>query len=575
MSPRRRFILQATAAYAVLTLAWILISDHVIAALADVEQVMWLSSAKGVFYVVASSVGVGLMLRAVPPGTAGEGATLLDALTAGLSPDTVPRWVTYLFAGAASLIILVVRERLLDLYPASPMLVLFMLPITLSALFGGAGPGLLATLVAAVGVAYPMLPVARHVLVNAYGDVLDWGLLVASGLAVCLLSEVLRRSIARVEVHRRLLDTIISGTSDAIFVKDTRGRYLLANAAMASYAGDEGRVLLGQDDTALLDGDSAAKVMKNDREIMLERQTRTLEEQLTTRGGRPLAFLVTKGPVLDDQGRAVGVFGIGHEITERKRAEAEIRDLNADLERRVGERTAELQSANRELEDLAYAMTHNLRAPLRAINGFARLLLEGHAERLNAEARDELMQIQRAGSRMGDMLNGILALLRSTGKGLTRTEIDLSALALRRMADLREAEPERRLQIEVEPGLVVQGDPEMLQLAVLHLIDNAWKFTRGRNPAVIRLSGEAGPGFRRIYISDNGVGFDMAHAQRLFNPFQRLHREDEFQGLGIGLATVQRILRRHGGDIEARGAPGEGATFCIYLPDSNGSGDKS
>lgn len=575
MSPRRRFILQATAAYAVLTLAWILISDRVIAALADVEQVMWLSSAKGVFYVVASSVGVGLMLRAVPPGTAGEGATLLDALTAGLSPDTVPRWVTYLFAGAASLLILVVRERLLDLYPASPMLVLFMLPITLSALFGGAGPGLLATLVAAVGVAYPMLPVARHVLVNAYGDVLDWGLLVASGLAVCLLSEVLRRSIARVEVHRRLLDTIISGTSDAIFVKDTRGRYLLANAAMASYAGDEGRVLLGQDDTALLDGDSAAKVMKNDREIMLERQTRTLEEQLTTRGGRPLAFLVTKGPVLDDQGRAVGVFGIGHEITERKRAEAEIRDLNADLERRVGERTAELQSANRELEDLAYAMTHNLRAPLRAINGFARLLLEGHAERLNAEARDELMQIQRAGSRMGDMLNGILALLRSTGKGLTRTEIDLSALALRRMADLREAEPERRLQIEVEPGLVVQGDPEMLQLAVLHLIDNAWKFTRGRNPAVIRLSGESGPGFRRIYISDNGVGFDMAHAQRLFNPFQRLHREDEFQGLGIGLATVQRILRRHGGDIEARGAPGEGATFCIYLPDSNGSGDKS
>ncbi|CAL95073.1 sensor histidine kinase [Azoarcus olearius] len=575
MSPRRRFILQATAAYAVLTLAWILISDRVIAALADVEQVMWLSSAKGVFYVVASSVGVGLMLRAVPPGTAGEGATLLDALTAGLSPDTVPRWVTYLFAGAASLIILVVRERLLDLYPASPMLVLFMLPITLSALFGGAGPGLLATLVAAVGVAYPMLPVARHVLVNAYGDVLDWGLLVASGLAVCLLSEVLRRSIARVEVHRRLLDTIISGTSDAIFVKDTRGRYLLANAAMATYARDEGRVLLGQDDTALLDGDSAAEVMKNDREIMLERQTRTLEEQLTTRGGRPLAFLVTKGPVLDDQGRAVGVFGIGHEITERKRAEAEIRDLNADLERRVGERTAELQSANRELEDLAYALTHNLRAPLRAINGFARLLLEGHAERLNAEARDELMQIQRAGGRMGDMLNGILALLRSTGKGLMRTEIDLSALVVRRLADLVEVEPERRLQSEVEPGLVVHGDPEMLQLAVLHLIDNAWKFTRGRNPAVIRLSGEAGPGFRRIYISDNGVGFDMAHAQRLFNPFQRLHREDEFQGLGIGLATVQRILRRHGGDIEARGAPGEGATFCIYLPDSNGSGDKS
>lgn len=575
MSPRRRFILQATAAYAVLTLAWILISDRVIAALADVEQVMWLSSAKGVFYVVASSVGVGLMLRAVPPGTAGEGATLLDALTAGLSPDTVPRWVTYLFAGAASLIILVVRERLLDLYPASPMLVLFMLPITLSALFGGAGPGLLATLVAAVGVAYPMLPVARHVLANAYGDVLNWGLLVASGLAVCLLSEVLRRSIARVEVHRRLLDTIISGTSDAIFVKDTRGRYLLANAAMASYAGDEGRVLLGQDDTALLDGDSAAKVMKNDREIMLERQTRTLEEQLTTRGGRPLAFLVTKGPVLDDQGRAVGVFGIGHEITERKRAEAEIRDLNADLERRVGERTAELQSANRELEDLAYALTHNLRAPLRAINGFARLLLEGHGARLNAEARDELMQIQRAGGRMGDMLNGILALLRSTGKGLMRTEIDLSALVVRRLADLVEVEPERRLQSEVEPGLVVHGDPEMLQLAVLHLIDNAWKFTRGRNPAVIRLSGEAGPGFRRIYISDNGVGFDMAHAQRLFNPFQRLHREDEFQGLGIGLATVQRILRRHGGDIEARGAPGEGATFCIYLPDSNGSGDKS
>lgn len=282
--------------------------------------------------------------------------------------------------------------------------------------------------------------------------------------------------------------------------------------------------------------------------------------------GKSLVFLVTKGPVFDRTGRVAGLFGISRDITGRKQAEDEIRCLNAELERRVVERTAELNAANLELEDLAYALAHNLRAPLRAIDGFAHLLTEEHAGELDAEARNYLMQITQANRNMGALIDGILALLRCSRGELQRQTVDISELAGKRLDELARIEPQRQIEAEIAPGLAVAGDRAMLEIAMNQLVDNAWKFTRGRERAVIRVYGGEVGGPPAICIADNGAGFDMAHVERLYQPFYRLHRQDEFPGIGIGLATVRRIIRRHGGEIRAEGAPGKGATFCFSLP---------
>ncbi|MBI5330235.1 MAG: PAS domain S-box protein [Betaproteobacteria bacterium] len=255
----------------------------------------------------------------------------------------------------------------------------------------------------------------------------------------------------------------------------------------------------------------------------------------------------------------------------RERAEAaarEVERLNADLERRVVERTAELTAANRELDAFAYAVSHDLRAPLRAMSGFSLALREDYGEGLSGEAKVWLEQIELASRRMNDLVDGILVLSRSTRGELTRDALDLSALARRVLEDLARGEPERQVRQEVEDGLTLRGDARMLEAALTNLLGNAWKYTARAQAPCIRVYAEQRGEQRWFCIADNGAGFEMAHAGRLFKPFQRLHRQEEFPGIGIGLATVQRIIHRHGGEIAAVGEPGRGATFCFTLPSS-------
>jgi PAS domain S-box-containing protein len=261
-----------------------------------------------------------------------------------------------------------------------------------------------------------------------------------------------------------------------------------------------------------------------------------------------------------------GIVIFSENITSQKLAEEEIHRLNTDLERRVVERTAELSAANHELDSFAYAVSHDLRAPLRAMSGFSQALLEDYGDQLAEDAKKYLHQIGIASHRMSDLIDGILALSRSTRGDLRRDRIDISALATQRLAALSGEDASRQVSAQIESGLTVAGDARMIEAVIDNLIDNAWKYTGKASAPAIRVYGETREGSPWICVADNGAGFDMAHAERLFKAFQRLHRQDEFPGIGIGLATVQRIIHRHGGEIEANGKPGLGATFCFKLP---------
>ncbi len=267
-----------------------------------------------------------------------------------------------------------------------------------------------------------------------------------------------------------------------------------------------------------------------------------------------------------DDGVIGGIVIFVDDITARQRAEAEVRRLNAELEDRVRQRTAELEAANQELDSFAYAVSHDLRAPLRAMSGFSQALQEDYGEQLDGEARVYLDQIIIASRHMSGLIDGLLTLSRSTRGELRRDPVDLTALAKRLLMDQAAAEPERQVVWQVEPGLCIQGDPLMLEVVMRNLVENAWKYTAKTPNATIRVYTENQEGKRYFCVADNGAGFDMNHANRLFKAFQRLHRQDEFPGIGIGLATVQRIIHRHGGAIRAEGAPGCGATFRFTLP---------
>lgn len=266
-------------------------------------------------------------------------------------------------------------------------------------------------------------------------------------------------------------------------------------------------------------------------------------------------------------GRPLRMLGTHTDIDALKSAEDSLREANATLEVRVAERTAELSAVNRELETFAYAVSHDLRAPLRALSGYSQALQEDFGDTLPAQAGVYLDRIHQSAARMGQLIEGILALSRSSRGELRRDRVDLSALARQRLAQLAE-ESGRSVHASVEDGLVVDGDERMLASVMTNLLDNAWKYTGATAAPRIRVHAGEVNGRRGICVSDNGAGFDMAFADRLFQPFQRLHREDEFPGIGIGLATVQRIVRRHGGEMSVVAAPGRGATFCVALPSS-------
>jgi signal transduction histidine kinase len=243
---------------------------------------------------------------------------------------------------------------------------------------------------------------------------------------------------------------------------------------------------------------------------------------------------------------------------------AEVRLLNTELERRV----VELDAANDELSSFAYAVSHDLRAPLRAIDGFADVLVEEKSAVLGEDGRQHLGRVRAAAQRMGQLIDDLLQLSRTTRAELNRQRVDLTALARSVAADHAARSPERAVTFQAEDGLSVEADDRLLRVVLDNLIGNAWKFTRPVDTPLIKVGAKHENGSRVYYVRDNGVGFEMEYRQKLFAPFQRLHSPRDFEGSGIGLATVRRVIRRHGGDVWAESEPGRGATFYFTLPAS-------
>ncbi len=271
-------------------------------------------------------------------------------------------------------------------------------------------------------------------------------------------------------------------------------------------------------------------------------------------------------PIRDAGGTVTGIFVQGHDVTEQHFAQHAVKELNEALERRVQERTVELQEANRELESFSYSVSHDLRAPLRHIAGFAELLHQRAGKGLDETARDYLQTIAESAAEGGKLVDDLLAFSRMGRAELKRLEVDLSEVVHEVQRELAPELKGRQVTWHVAPLPEVEADPALLRSAVKNLLANAVKYTRRKEDALIEVGAASEAGEAHVWVKDNGVGFDMRYADKLFGVFQRLHPEDDFEGTGIGLAHVRRIVSRHGGRVWAEGRPDEGATFHFTLP---------
>ena len=357
--------------------------------------------------------------------------------------------------------------------------------------------------------------------------------------------------------------SLLEASLDPLVTIDANGKITDVNIATEKVTGRSRAELIGTDFSDYFT--EPAKAKAGYQQVFDEGFVMDYALEIRRQDGHVTPVLYNAAVYSDDAGNVIGVFAAARDITERKRAEDEIRKLNRELEARVIERTAQLEASNKELEAFAYSVSHDLRTPLRGIDGFSLALLEDYADKLDESGKDYLQRVRAGALKMGQLIDALLNLSRLTRGEVKRALVDLSAISKNAADELRKSEPDRRVEFIIASGVTVKGDPVMLRAVIENLFTNAWKFTGKLDAARIEFGVTRFDGKTAYFVRDNGSGFDMAYANKLFAAFQRLHGSDEFPGLGIGLATVQRIIHRHGGSIWAEGEVGKGATFYFTL----------
>jgi PAS domain S-box-containing protein len=378
------------------------------------------------------------------------------------------------------------------------------------------------------------------------------------------LEAAMRESERALADSQRRRDALLESVPDPVWMKDCNGRFIAANRAWFARLGVAPHDVAHKIDTDFFSAERAAELGAEDR--------RVIETGAVVRKERNWQFAdhvewieTVKSPVKDAAGNVGAIIGVSHDITERKRGEQALQALNESL----ALKSSELAALNNELEAFAYSVSHDLRAPLRQITGFGQFLLKDSYDALDPEGRGRLKRILAASERMNGLIDDLLTLSRVSRQSMARRKVKLSALAAEAAATLAEANPGRRVEVAIEPGLTADADPGLMRVVLDNLIGNAWKFTGRRTDARIEVATTIVDGKHAYFVRDNGAGFDMEFAGKLFTPFQRMHTKDEFDGTGIGLATVNRIVTRHAGRVWIDSAVERGTTVYFTLGEAS------
>jgi PAS domain S-box-containing protein len=374
----------------------------------------------------------------------------------------------------------------------------------------------------------------------------------------------LRLAESRIRSSESLFHTLARLAPVGIFRCDVAGNCIYVNERWCAFAGMTAEEARGSGWGRSVHPEDRARVAEEWKRCTTQRVPCQLEFRVLRPDGQVCWLLAQTAEEVNGEVEVVGYVGTVTDITEQKVEDARKRRRAEELERRVDERTAQLRVSSRELDAFSYSVAHDLRAPLRTIAGFSQMVLEDAGEQLSAPSRDHLARVIAASRRMGEIIDGLLTLAKVTRAQLEGEWIDATAMADAIFRELHNEEPERFVDATVSPGLRLWGDPALLRIALENLLRNAWKFTRHTPGARVWVEPVPG-GAPGLVVCDNGAGFDMAWVSRLFRAFERLHTTDEFPGTGIGLATVHRIVTRHGGRIWARGAVGRGACFTFTI----------
>ena len=339
------------------------------------------------------------------------------------------------------------------------------------------------------------------------------------------------------------------------------GAWVEVNPALCRMLGVDAQALLGHNVREFTDPADAARTEEFIAELVSgARQTLDVEKRYLHGDGHILWVHLNAAMMRDADGAPQYFIAQLRDITVERAA-------NEELERRVQARTAELQALNKQLELFAFGVSHDLRAPLRSIDSFASVLEQRHAGQLDAEGREHLARIRKAAGTMGRLIDGLLELSRATRAEVRQEPVDVSLLAEWVGAELQDAEPARAARIDVQPGLTAIGDERLLKVLLSQVMDNAWKFSTAREQVRIEVGGQRDADGLQLWVRDAGCGFNMAYADKVFEPFKRVHGPEEGGGNGLGLAIARRVVERHGGSIDVQSTPGTGTTVHVRLPE--------